>query len=216
MSGALCSSSKPVWAVHRSGGAYSFQELVCFASVMRHNLGFWMRHARPRRWLPFMLVAMLLSLLALFVWSGRGELPPDAIGTGFVPIDFHPARGGSVWESTVVMCKLDIAAHTRDPASLPMFRDLVAHSLCGQGQSIKLGELKRSIERHADVALAAGRPQRLDPSGFVFHQARCGSTLVANSESPCARHVRILPLRRASSLGRSRPLVGMCPAAPSL
>ena len=53
-----------------------------------------------------------------------------------------------------------------------MFRDLQTASKCGKGKSGRLGELYDDLKSKGVTPLT--------PAGFVFHESRVGSTLVAN------------------------------------
>lgn len=69
----------------------------------------------------------------------------------------------------VTLCRLDFDSYWRNPSKTPMFRDLVAASRCTKDKSGSLNELYDDLKR---------RP--LAPTGFVFHESRVGSTLIAN------------------------------------
>jgi len=72
-------------------------------------------------------------------------------------------------------CPVDWEPYRKDPSSFPMFRHVVNHS-CNRRNTFEY-DLKRIAE------LAADDPDVLvmDLKAFVFHESRCGSTLVANS-----------------------------------
>jgi uncharacterized membrane protein len=57
-----------------------------------------------------------------------------------------------------------------------MFRFLVSHSFCDKRKNQSIVDLATIAEktRRSDA-------QSMDPTGFVFHESRVGSTLVANS-----------------------------------
>jgi len=63
-----------------------------------------------------------------------------------------------------------------------MFRDLVAKSRgCDNPKSILLSEvvkMAKTIDENSDKQVTS---HSIPPAGFVFHESRCGSTLVANS-----------------------------------
>lgn len=86
----------------------------------------------------------------------------DPALAGFVPI--------SVTQDEVTLCKLDFALQAAEPEHYPMFRDVVKASGCehdaSKTKSVRWGDLSRW-------------PTTIEPTGFVFHQSRCGSTLVA-------------------------------------
>ncbi|KAA0151220.1 hypothetical protein FNF29_04695 [Cafeteria roenbergensis] len=113
---------------------------------------------------------------------------------GLVPISLNPTGQGSVWEIKVGLCILDQELRNKDPSGVPMFRFLVQKSGCngnakpgtiGYSKTVRLGELRAYLERteldwarrfgNADTKSAVWRP-----AGFVFHEARVGSTLVSN------------------------------------
>jgi len=72
----------------------------------------------------------------------------------------------------VTLCKLDVDGYWRNPTRTPMFRDLVSASRCSRGKSGSLSSLY-------EEAMSRER-KPLSPSGFVFHESRVGSTLIAN------------------------------------
>jgi len=95
---------------------------------------------------------------------------------GWIPIEIAYGNGAQAGldRVTVSMCRLDFALQHADPSKVPMFRNLVEKSRCA-GNNLRratLAELKRDISAHPSSVIA--------PNGFVFHEARCGSTLVAN------------------------------------
>lgn len=73
------------------------------------------------------------------------------------------------------LCSLNFEKYSKAPHVMPMFRDLVSASHCSRNYKY-LSALKKEIKNAGDSA--AGRV--LYPSGFVFHESRVGSTLVAN------------------------------------
>jgi len=73
-------------------------------------------------------------------------------------------------------CSLDWSKYKSDPSSIPMFKDLTKH--CNP-QNTFTYDLKTIV----NLATAMENPDihAMKPSGFVFHESRCGSTLVANA-----------------------------------
>ena len=62
----------------------------------------------------------------------------------------------------------------------PMFRDLVSHSTsCDDPFTMELSEVLPLVRSHD--AKNTDTIHAMQPSGFVFHESRCGSTLAANS-----------------------------------
>jgi len=93
-------------------------------------------------------------------------------------------------------CPLAFEKHTADPSKLPMFRDLVSASpLCKSGGwkvQANIGEAVRRIREYDKTSAATDLQQEMyPPSGFVFHESRCGSTLAANSLAAAGAHVRV-------------------------
>jgi len=73
-------------------------------------------------------------------------------------------------------CNLDWSQYKSDPSSIPMFKDLVKP--CNARNSFTY-DLKEIV----NLATAMDNPDihAMEPSGFIFHESRCGSTLVANA-----------------------------------
>ena len=79
-------------------------------------------------------------------------------------------------------CHLEFAKHKTDPAAVPMFKDLQAQSPACKSTRVQVDlytaatAAKQYDKSHEGVSIRA-----MTPNGFVFHESRCGSTLVANS-----------------------------------
>jgi len=89
---------------------------------------------------------------------------------------------GSDYEGfKAIFCRLDWSRYKKDPSSLPMFRLLVKRSC--KNDDIYTYDLKKIVE----LAIAMDKNDSnstvhvMKPNGFVFHESRCGSTLVANA-----------------------------------
>jgi len=122
---------------------------------------------------------------------GSEPLSKDMLGS--VPIGMR-AHDSDPWSSTVTMCILDYEARRADPAALPMFRFWTSKSQCGKSQpagsvgfttQMTLGKLRAHLERTEEDWVARHGSNRTGtavwrPDGLVFHEARVGSTLVAN------------------------------------
>ena len=76
-----------------------------------------------------------------------------------------------------------VLRYWRSPHKLPMFKDLVGASKCrgSNSKSEKLSVLKREMDNDPDGTL--------EPTGFVFHETRCGSTLVADMLAAHPHHL---------------------------
>mmetsp|Transcript_33824 Transcript_33824/g.60837 ORF Transcript_33824/g.60837 Transcript_33824/m.60837 type:complete len:475 (+) Transcript_33824:135-1559(+) len=98
----------------------------------------------------------------------------------------HGARYQGVKAS---FCKLDWDQYKSDPPSLPMFKFLVSASGCDNRKNIVTMDLATVVQktREYDKIREMRKTQNAEdvhvipPSGFVFHESRVGSTLVANS-----------------------------------
>lgn len=78
-------------------------------------------------------------------------------------------------------CQLDWSLHKSNPSSVPMNKDLIRKSPhCKKTEvSMDLFDIV-SKAREYDKSYP-GNIHTMTPKGFVFHESRCGSTLVANS-----------------------------------
>jgi hypothetical protein len=79
------------------------------------------------------------------------------------------------------MCKLNFESYSvGGPNKLPMFKDLLAASKCtGRNSKVmRFSEIKEEMKN--EEARGLPRSTMLSPTGFVFHESRVGSTLVAN------------------------------------
>ena len=79
-------------------------------------------------------------------------------------------------------CPLDWRLQKKNPSSVPMFRDVVYQSHhCTPNRVTmdirKIAEKARVYDRTPPVG---NKPHSLTVGGFVFHESRCGSTLVSN------------------------------------
>lgn len=71
----------------------------------------------------------------------------------------------------MALCQFDISPYHRNPEQFPMSRDLVG-AFCSKNR------LKHKLASVHAVDERAGK--QLQPTGFIFHESRVGSTLVAN------------------------------------
>lgn len=100
--------------------------------------------------------------------------------------------------ATGIFCHLNFAAHKKDPSGVPMFRDMVGKSPMCEGEydennpednrdDVPRGKVRFDLKEIADMARQSDKygdyphTKNLDLKGVVFHESRCGSTLVANS-----------------------------------
>lgn len=102
----------------------------------------------------------------------------DDIPEGFVPIQVR--SDGTADNTHIILCPLKNELRVTDPQSYPMFRFIVEASRCDGQRRIR--RTLRQVEAVLQKEKEAGGivAERQTPRGFVFHLARCGSTLVAN------------------------------------
>eukprot|EP00571_Detonula_confervacea_P010263 CAMPEP_0172298702 /NCGR_PEP_ID=MMETSP1058-20130122/1234_1 /TAXON_ID=83371 /ORGANISM="Detonula confervacea, Strain CCMP 353" /LENGTH=461 /DNA_ID=CAMNT_0013007989 /DNA_START=73 /DNA_END=1455 /DNA_ORIENTATION=- len=97
--------------------------------------------------------------------------------------------GASYQGVKAIFCKLDWAEYKKDPPLLPMFRMLVSASGCDKTKNLITMDLVTVVQktRGYDKIREMRQTQNVDgvhvmpPAGFVFHESRVGSTLVANA-----------------------------------
>ena len=141
-----------------------------------------------------MIGCMLLGAALLGAEDGGGALPARVVQMGqlssfaagaqdpdfggkpedlWVPTDVEFGGSGSV--PMVTMCRISGATlleRSKHPSLTPMFRDLVGRH-CGVENS-------KTVDLKVAVAEAEAAGTARDPDGFIFHESRVGSTLVAN------------------------------------
>lgn len=102
------------------------------------------------------------------------ETPPPWEQEFWTPIDIMSVDSDPI----VTLCKLNFKQYSENPHLTPMFKDLVGISGC-MGSNRRRETLKNLIKEINDNP---GDPSSrvIKPNGFVFHESRVGSTLVAN------------------------------------
>jgi hypothetical protein len=99
----------------------------------------------------------------------------------------HAEHGPKYRGVTATFCKLHWDKYKRDPPSLPMFKMLVRESGCdreGNLLTVDLADAARKLDERGSEAEGGGSAAAvhdMPPAGFVFHESRVGSTLVANA-----------------------------------
>lgn len=125
----------------------------------------------------------LLTLLAAALPAAGGNALRGATPLG---AEWTPISVGAGRNPLVVVCKLDIHTYQKDPSRMPMFKDLLRASGChgsfgnGRSKSVPLSVVKAAVTRDPGVS---------QPSGFIFHESRCGSTLAANMLAANEEHL---------------------------
>lgn len=98
--------------------------------------------------------------------------------TFYTPIEFSTG----LREPVVTFCELNFAAYSKSPSTTPMFKDFIALSHCHGPKVFKkrLSELEGSKYDTLYDKVNGVIPRSIEPTGFVFHESRVGSTLAAN------------------------------------
>ena len=92
----------------------------------------------------------------------------------------------SPYSVTGIFCHLDWNIHKTKPSTVPMNKDLIAKSKHCNGSTIRMDiyeavtQVREYDEKNRRENIASTM-HTIEPTGFVFHESRCGSTLVANS-----------------------------------
>lgn len=89
-------------------------------------------------------------------------------------------------------CQISWQKHKENPASTPMFRDVLAASPDCDAPTIDLATVVSRVRAYDADPSTEKVAHTLKIGGFVFHESRCGSTLVANllqSANPQAHRV---------------------------
>jgi len=97
---------------------------------------------------------------------------------------FSHGNKDKLYSVSATFCNLDWDLHKTDPSSYPMNKDLIAKSKYCEKTKFhmdlfdvvtKLREFdSKNNNNNSNI-------HTMEPKGFVFHESRCGSTLVANS-----------------------------------
>jgi len=78
-----------------------------------------------------------------------------------------------------IFCKIDWDLHKTTPAKYAMNRDLIGHSEdCRYTFSYDLATI---VQKAREYDATHPEVRAMEPTGFVFHESRCGSTMIANS-----------------------------------
>jgi hypothetical protein len=90
-----------------------------------------------------------------------------------------------------IFCHLDWDLHKNSPSTVPMNKDLINQSKLCKSSTIRVDlheavtkarEFDRLKQKNTNTSSSLSPMVRtMEPKGFVFHESRCGSTLVANS-----------------------------------
>lgn len=122
-------------------------------------------------------------------WAGILRADMHLIGIETLGIHKHAIQPLGYQGVKGHFCKLNWNKYKQDPPSYPMFRMLISESGCDKKRNILTLDLTDVVDkaREYDKSIAKRQTPNADdvhvmpPSGFVFHESRVGSTLVANS-----------------------------------
>ncbi len=91
-------------------------------------------------------------------------------------------NGTAPYRAIGTFCHLDFSKHKGNPSAVPMFKDLmkVSPECILTKVSVDLQTATIAAKEY-DYEYEGSRIKSMLPKGFVFHESRCGSTLVANS-----------------------------------
>ena len=112
----------------------------------------------------------------------NAELDLVAIDTDDIAMT-HAEHGSKYRGVTATFCKLHWDKYKMDPPSMPMFKMLVQESGCNRGENLftmDLADVARKLDESENEEESMGISV-MPPAGFVFHESRVGSTLVANA-----------------------------------
>lgn len=104
-----------------------------------------------------------------------------------IHIDPHVTTDSAATETNIVnrvygdFCELNFAAQKQDPTNVPLFRHLVQ-----QSPACATKRYRVNIEEFAHLAKTydareGSETRALPVAGAIFHQSRCGSTLISNA-----------------------------------
>ena len=106
---------------------------------------------------------------------GDGFKNPDWSKKSWTPIDIDFTD----MDPQVTLCQLNFKSYTESPHLYPMFRDLETLSRC-HGDNRRRERLSVLMK---ELKSLDGKPEGrvVKPMGFIFHESRVGSTLIANT-----------------------------------
>ena len=132
---------------------------------------------------------MMRAVVVLWALLGAAAAAVNITRRSLIPVhlDVGSVKGpGGLAGMGVTLCALDWEAYRRDPTVTPMFRDLTMASGCSgmsaHVERVTFGDLEAEWRERGCDSTTASAPDASGcrPSGIVFHESRCGSTLSAN------------------------------------
>ena len=74
------------------------------------------------------------------------------------------------------LCQLDFKSYSQSPHIYPMFKDLIQKSNCQKDIKSSYNDIIKEVQLYNQTM----KGKIIYPTGFIFHESRVGSTLVAN------------------------------------
>ncbi|CAM9907925.1 unnamed protein product, partial [Phaeothamnion confervicola] len=100
-------------------------------------------------------------------------------------VNFSAPRG-NLWRPTqltpsgadiiVQFCLMDMKTYQAEPWKYPLEPMLAKHSGCGSNTGSERRFYMSALRKY----MSAHPSEFMEPTGFIFHETRCGSTLAAN------------------------------------
>lgn len=115
--------------------------------------------------------------------TSKGEDFADLSSQPIPPVT-HINGENKYYGIKAVFCELSWEIQKDNPSLVPMFRDLVLNSEgCEQNRiEIDFGKVMKEIRRYDQLQQQQrGENMAIQPTGFIFHESRCGSTALANA-----------------------------------
>lgn len=140
-------------------------------------------------------------LLASFVAAASTTTTQEMLQEGFLPF--------RMTHDKVFFCKVNIKEYKKQPNQFPMYKEMT-DVLCR-----KKGSKKNSVSMSDLISWSeseGGKAAFAKIKGLVFHQSRCGSTLVANSKYCCL----VCALRLRMNCGGNKQCAGIVAIPPVL
>ena len=115
------------------------------------------------------------------------RLPVDVLQRLFADIKWSPIsiepNFASPESSLMTLCKLKWSTYRENAQTLPFSGDLIAASDCGKDGNSKVTTLAELARVETEAMTVAKSEVQMEPTGFIFHVSRCGSTQLANTLS---------------------------------
>lgn len=100
----------------------------------------------------------------------------------WIPIEINFSKDLNDTDPIVTLCQLKYKEYSNSPHSYPKFKDLIQISNCIDNlvKKEKLSILINDIDENKSKFYTNIDNKIIEPTGFIFHESRVGSTLVSN------------------------------------